>query len=144
MDEGVDRSQEGIIQNFIAPVLKDIKKWSKPHPLANVISLKDRRGGRVSRFGNKEIEFSIVGGGQGLYGDFETTFEVAIFDRKSNDFVTRFFYPEGSDDVIPYMESSEVEKLVNSVIKREDLSVEKQFPSLEKLGGGSLTIPVSP
>jgi hypothetical protein len=105
--------------------IEDIKKWSKPHPLANVISLKDRRGGRVSRFGNKEIEFSIVGGGQGLYGDFETTFEVAIFDRKSNDFVTRFFYPEGSDDVIPYMESSEVEKLVNSVIKREDLSVEK-------------------
>jgi hypothetical protein len=105
--------------------IEDIKKWSKPHPLANVISLKDRKGGRVSRFGNKEIEFSIVGGGQGLYGDFDKTFEVAIFDRKSNDFVTRFFYPEGSDDVIPYMESSEVEKLVNSVIKREDLSVEK-------------------
>ena len=98
--------------------IEDIKKWSKPHPLANVISLKDRKGGRVSRFGNKEIEFSIVGGGQGLYGDFDKTFEVAIFDRKSNDFVTRFFYPEGSDDVIPYMESSEVEKLVNSVIKR--------------------------
>jgi hypothetical protein len=105
--------------------IEDIKKWSKPHPLANVISLKDRRGGRISRFGNKEIEFSIVGGGQGLYGDFDKTFEVAIFDRKSNDFVTRFFYPEGSDDVIPYMESSEVEKLVNSVIKREDLSVER-------------------
>ena len=105
--------------------IEDIKKWSKPHPLANVISLKDRKGGRVSRFGNKEIEFSIVGGGQGLYGDFDKTFEVAIFDRKSNDFVTRFFYPEGSDDVIPYMESSEVEKLVNSVIKRKDLSVEK-------------------
>jgi hypothetical protein len=105
--------------------IEDIKKWSKPHPLANVISLKDRRGGRVSRFGNKELEFSIVGGGTGLYGDFDKTFEVAIFDRKSNDFVTRFFYPEGSDDVIPYMESSEVEKLVNSVIKREDLSVEK-------------------
>ena len=105
--------------------IEDIKKWSKPHPLANVISLKDRSGGRISRFGNKEIEFSIVGGGQGLYGDFDKTFEVAIFDRKSNDFVTRFFYPEGSDDVIPYMESSEVEKLVNSVIKREDLSVEK-------------------
>jgi hypothetical protein len=105
--------------------IEDIKKWSKPHPLANVISLKDRRGGRVSRFGNKELEFSIVGGGTGLYGDFDKTFEVAIFDRKSNDFVTRFFYPEGSDDVISYMESSEVEKLVNSVIKREDLSVEK-------------------
>jgi hypothetical protein len=105
--------------------IEDIKKWSKPHPLANVISLKDRRGGRMSRFGNKEIEFSIVGGSQGLYGDFETTFEVAIFDRKSNDFVTRFFYPEATDDVIPYMDANKVEELVNSVIKREDLSVER-------------------
>ena len=105
--------------------IEDIKKWSKPHPLTNVISLKDRRGGRVSRFGNKEIEFSIVGGSQGLYGDFETTFEVAIFDRKSNDFVTRFFYPEATDDVIPYMDVDKVEELVNSVIKREDLSVER-------------------
>ena len=104
--------------------IEDIKKWSKPHPLANVISLKDRRGGRVSRFGNKEIEFSIVGGGQGLYGDFETTFEVAIFDRKSNDFVTRFFYPEGSDDVIGWMNADEVETLVNSVIKKEELIIE--------------------
>jgi len=105
--------------------IQDIKNWSKPHPLANVISLKDRKGGRMSRFGNKEIEFSIVGGSQGLYGDFETTFEVAIFDRKSNDFVTRFFYPEATDDVIPYMDADKVEELVNSVIKREDLSVER-------------------
>jgi hypothetical protein len=80
--------------------------------------------GRMSRFGNKEIEFSIVGGDRGLYGDFEKTFEVAIFDRKSNDFVTRFFYPEATDDVIPYMDGDKVEELVNSVIKREDLSVE--------------------
>ena len=71
--------------------IEDIKKWSKPHPLANVISLKDRSGGRISRFGNKEIEFSIVGGGQGLYGDFDKTFEVAIFDRKSNDFILKLF-----------------------------------------------------
>jgi hypothetical protein len=81
--------------------------------------------GRMSRFGNKEIEFSIVGGDRGLYGDFEKTFEVAIFDRKSNDFVTRFFYPEATDDVIPYMDANKVEELVNSVIKRERLSVER-------------------
>ena len=124
--------------------IEDIKKWSKPHPLANVISIKDRSGGKMSRFGNKKIEFSIVGGSTGLYGNFVDTFEVAIFDVETKNFVTKFFYPEASDDVIPYMESSEVEKLVNSVIKREDLSVEKQFPCLEKQGGGSLTIPVSP
>ena len=105
--------------------IEDIKKWSKPHPLSKVISLKDRSGGRISRFGNKEIEFSIVGGSQGLYGDFDKTFEVAIFDRKSNNFVTRFFYPEASDDVIGWMNADDVEKLVNSVIKIEDLSVER-------------------
>ena len=104
--------------------IEDIKKWSKPHPSANVVSLKDRRGGRMSRFGNKEIEFSIVGGATGLYGDFEKTFEVAIFDRKTRNFVTRFFYPDATDDVIPYMGIKEVEKLVNSVIKRENLSVD--------------------
>ena len=97
--------------------IEDIRKWSKPHP----------GGGksRMSRFGNKEIEFSIVGGDRGLYGDFEKTFEVAIFDRQSNNFVTRFFYPEATDDVIPYMDAEKVEELVNSVIKREDLSIEK-------------------
>ena len=105
--------------------INDIKKWSKPHPLSNVISLKDRSGGRISRFGNEEIEFSVVGGAQGLYGDFEKTFEVAIFDRKSNNFITKFFYPEANDDVIAWMDADKVEELVNSVIKREDLSVER-------------------
>jgi hypothetical protein len=97
--------------------IEDIRKWSNPHP----------SGGksRMSRFGNKEIEFSIVGGDRGLYGDFEKTFEVAIFDRQSNNFVTKFFYPEATDDVIPYMDANKVEELVNSVIKREDLSIER-------------------
>jgi hypothetical protein len=43
---------------------------------------------------------------------------------ESRSFITRFFYPETSDDVISYMSSDEVEKLVNSVVKREDLSIE--------------------
>jgi hypothetical protein len=65
-----------------------------------------------------------VGGDTGLYGDFVDTFEVAIFDVQTRDFITRFFYPDASDDVIGWMKSDEVEKLVNSVIKREDLSIE--------------------
>ena len=75
--------------------IQDIKNWSKPHPLDNVI----RRGGRISCFGNKEVEFSIVGGGRGLYGDFDKTFEVAIFDKESINYpkkilskVQRHFY----------------------------------------------------
>ena len=101
--------------------IEDIKKWSKPHP----ISINLGGDGRMCRFGNKEVEFSIVGGEKGLYGDFDKTFEVAIFDKESNNFVTRFFYPEVTDDVIPYMDADKVEELVNSVIKRKDLSVKR-------------------
>ena len=100
--------------------IKDIIKWSKPHPTSKYVC----GNGRQSRFGNNQVEFSIVGGDKGLYGDFEKTFEVAIFDRKTRNFVTRFFYPEATDDVIPHMGIKEVEKLVNSVIKRENLSVD--------------------
>ncbi len=87
--------------------IKDIIEWSKPHPLD---------GGKMTRLYNDEIEFSIVGGRSGLYGDFENDFEVAIIDKKSGDFITKFFYPEGSDDVIGYMKSEDVEKLVNQVL----------------------------
>ena len=87
--------------------IKDIIEWSKPHPLD---------GGKMTRLYNDEIEFSIVGGRSGLYGDFENDFEVAIIDKKSGDFITKFFYPEGSDEVIGYMKLEDVEKLVNQVL----------------------------
>ena len=87
--------------------IKDIIECSKPHPLD---------GGKMTRLYNDEIEFSIVGGRSGLYGDFENDFEVAIIDKKSGDFITKFFYPEGSDDVIGYMKLEDVEKLVNQVL----------------------------
>ncbi len=87
--------------------VENIIEWSKPHPLD---------GGKMTRLYNDEIEFSIVGGRSGLYGDFENDFEVAIIDKKSGDFITKFFYPEGSDDVIGYMKLEDVEKLVNQVL----------------------------
>ena len=87
--------------------IKNIIEWSKPHPLD---------GGKMTRLYSDEIEFSIVGGRSGLYGDFENDFEVAIIDKKSGDFITKFFYPEGSDDVIGYMKLEDVEKLVNQVL----------------------------
>lgn len=87
--------------------IKDIIDGSKPHPLD---------GGKMTRLYNDEIEFSIVGGRSGLYGDFENDFEVAIIDKKSGDFVTKFFYPEGGDDIIGYMKSEDVVKLANQVL----------------------------
>lgn len=95
--------------------VQDIIKWSKPHPVGE--------GSRRTRIMNNAIEFSIVGGGRGLYGDFEKTFEVAIFDVESGDFMTRFFYPDGSDDVIPYMDGKDLEILLNQLIKDKDFQV---------------------
>ena len=95
--------------------IQNIKDWSKPHSIG--------LGARRTRIANNAIEFSIVGGGTGLYGDFENTFELAIFDVESGDFMTRFFYPEVGDDVIPYMSGEDLEKLVNKLIKDKDFQV---------------------
>ena len=87
--------------------VENIIEWSKPHPL---------EGGKMTRIYNDEIEFSIVGGRSGLYGDFENDFEVAILDRKTGDFRTRFFKPELSDDVIGYMPKDEVVEFLNQIL----------------------------
>jgi hypothetical protein len=87
--------------------VENIIEWSKPHPLD---------GGKMTRVYNDEIEFSIVGGRSGLYGDFENDFEVAILDRKTGDFRTRFFKPELSDDVIGYMPKDEVTQFLNEIL----------------------------
>jgi hypothetical protein len=95
--------------------VKDIIDLSKPHPVM--------KGGRVTRIGNNNVEFSIVGGARGLYGDFINDFEVAIFDKENGEFVTKFFYPEASDDVIGYMPGKSVESLINKVLKDKDFQV---------------------
>ena len=95
--------------------IKDIIDLSKPHPVMN--------GGRVTRIGNNNVSFSIVGGARGLYGDFINDFEVAIFDKENGEFVTKFFYPEASDDVIGYMSGKSVESLINKVFKDKDFQV---------------------
>jgi hypothetical protein len=87
--------------------VENIIEWSKPHPLD---------GGKMTRVYNDEIEFSIVGGRSGLYGDFENDFEVAILDRKTGDFRTRFFKPELSDDVIGYMPKDELLEFLNQIL----------------------------
>jgi hypothetical protein len=87
--------------------VENIIEWSKPHPLD---------GGKMTRIYNDEIEFSIVGGRSGLYGDFENDFEVAILDRKTGDFRTRFFKPELSDDIVGYMPKNDVVEFLNQIL----------------------------
>jgi hypothetical protein len=72
----------------------------------------------MTRIHNDEIEFSIVGGRSGLYGDFKNDFEVAVIDRKTGEFVTKFFKPELSDDVIGYMKKEDLEEFVNQIFKK--------------------------
>jgi hypothetical protein len=88
--------------------VENIIEWSKPHPLD---------GGKMTRLYNEEIEFSIVGGRSGLYGDFVDDFEVAVLDRKTGDFRTKFFKPELSDDVIGYMPKDDMIQMLNQILK---------------------------
>jgi hypothetical protein len=89
--------------------IDNIIEWAKPHPLD---------GGKMTRLHNKEIELSIVGGRSGLYGDFENDFEVAVIDRKNGEFVTKFFKPELSDDVIGYMKKEDLEEFANQICQK--------------------------
>jgi hypothetical protein len=89
--------------------IENIIEWAKPHPLD---------GGKMTRIHNDEIEFSIVGGRSGLYGDFKNDFEVAVIDKKNGEFVTKFFKPEVNDDVIGYMKKEDLEEFVNQIFKK--------------------------
>jgi len=95
--------------------VKDIIDLSKPHPVM--------KGGRVTRIGNNNVGFSIVGGARGLYGDFINDFEVAIFDKESGEFISKFFYLNDNDDVIRYMRGEDLEVLLNTVFKDKDFQV---------------------
>ena len=94
--------------------IDNIKKWAKPHSFI---------GGKRTALENDEFVVSIVGGTKGLYGDFEKDFEVAIIDKKSQEFVTKFFYPEKNDDVLPYLDEKEVETLVNKLFNKTGFQV---------------------
>lgn len=95
--------------------IEDIKSWSKPHPNGD--------GGRMTNIFNNKYELSIVGGAKGLYGDFDETFEVAIFDSKDRNFVTMYFFPENGDDVVGYMKAENLEELVNSIFRNNGFQV---------------------
>jgi hypothetical protein len=95
--------------------IQDIIDYSKEHYFFTE--------GRITRIGNKNIEFSIVGGARGLYGDFINDFEVAIIDNESGGFVTKFFCYDSLDDVIPWMKKEDLETLVNQLLKKEDFQV---------------------
>jgi len=80
-------------------------------------------GGKRITFYNDKYILSIVGGAMGLYGDFEENFEVAIIDPQTGNFITKLFYPDNSDDVIPYLSEEKVEKILNTLFKEGGFQV---------------------
>jgi hypothetical protein len=87
--------------------IEDIISMAKPHNI----------GGKRTVIENKRFILSIVGGCQGLYGDFENDFEIAIIDKKNGEFVTKLFEPEAFDDVMPYVPADNVVTIANAFIK---------------------------
>lgn len=81
--------------------------------------------GYQSFFNFGKYSVSIAGGTQGLYGDFEKTFEVAIIENKDHNFVTKLFC--GGGDVKGYCSIEEVEDVLN---------IFTGVPSPKKQGGG--------
>ena len=51
--------------------IQNIIEFSKEHP--------SLRNGRITQIGNNNVEFSIVGGTSGLYGDFINNFKLNIY-----------------------------------------------------------------
>ena len=79
-----------------------LNKGTLTHPVVE--------GGKMFRQKIGEYEISIVGGGRGLYGDFEKTFELAIFNEKGG-FET-VFLNTSFDDVESYITLEEINDII--------------------------------
>jgi len=87
--------------------VEQLHNWSKPHSI----------DGKKVTLENDNFIVSIVGGRQGLYGDFEKDFEIAIIDKVSDDFVTKMFV-QSHDDVLAYQSIEEVSKVIDMVFSK--------------------------
>ena len=72
--------------------------------------------GRQTILEGEDLVISIVGGRQGLYGDFENDFEIAIIDSETREFITKKYFPENGDDVMGYVSAEETERIVNEIL----------------------------
>jgi hypothetical protein len=90
-----------------------IIKNSEPHPTASM------RGGDARTYREEIGDYilSIVGGGQGLYGDFKNTFEVALIDSTTGDFVTGAYSKRG-DDVLGWASIDEINELYYNIPRK--------------------------
>lgn len=88
--------------------IQEIIDNSEPHPTAPK--------GRCILFRVGDYYFSVVGGGFGLYGDFENTFELAIMDRRFR-FVTEKLYPDEGNVIFGWLTKEQLLKKMDEVSK---------------------------
>jgi hypothetical protein len=72
-------------------------------------------GRKQSLIDCKDYRISIVGG-KGLYGDFETTFEIAVIRKDDGEFITKNLVEGADQDVIAYASIQETEEIVNKLM----------------------------
>ena len=86
--------------------------------IQDVVSLAVTRpdGAKQTIIESDDFIISVVGGRQGLYGDFEKTFEMALMTKDRKTFVTRHYFPDLNDDVMGWKSSEETERIINDLI----------------------------
>ena len=75
-------------------------------------------GGKRTTLETEDLLISIVGGRNGLYGDFVNDFELAIFELETKSFVTRNYIQELNDDVAGYLNGDELLEIINPLLEK--------------------------
>lgn len=86
--------------------------------IQDVVSLAVTRpdGAKQTIIESDDFIISVVGGRDGLYGDFEKTFEMALMTKDRKSFITRNYFPDLNDDVMGWKSIEETERIINDLI----------------------------
>lgn len=90
---------------------EDIIALAKPHGITG--------DGKHTIIETADYKVSIVGGRQGLYGNFIDDFEVAIIRKSDGEFVSGEFFPDYSDSmgqVMSYVTKEQMLEVVNKMV----------------------------
>lgn len=71
-------------------------------------------GGKQTKIQRGNFLVSVVGGRNGLCGDFETTFEVAVYDKHGN-FATNKVIPSATGNVIDWVDKEHLIEIINTI-----------------------------
>lgn len=84
--------------------LEDIFEYSYLHPM----------GGYHTDLQVGQFVVEICGGSEGQFGDFKTTFQLAVFDKKGKN-VTQVVVPSAKENVLKWVDTEEVVEIINAI-----------------------------